>query len=162
MPFVTCSHLKAAMHRGFATWSDNSARISFVDVTEECEKLGRLDKDCPLAELWVTALGGVGGDGVQGLTIDDASSTNGSVAESLGGGVSAATAEPIARYSENFRYSNGNRPAASKVIETYGAVISFNTELCWCASGQARPRAPPCSCISCTRPTTRAGRAGCV
>jgi hypothetical protein len=53
---IDCSTIKAAVHRGFQSWSDNHARISFVDVTEECRALGRLDPDCPLAEIWVTAL----------------------------------------------------------------------------------------------------------
>ena len=57
VPFVTCSMVKAAIHRGFSSWSDNSARIKFHDVTGECAKLsptGEASVDCPLAELWIT------------------------------------------------------------------------------------------------------------
>ena len=54
--WITCPVLKAAVHRAFASWSANHAHISFVDVTAECEAIGRLDPDCPLAEVWVTAL----------------------------------------------------------------------------------------------------------
>jgi hypothetical protein len=41
--FVSCKYLRAAMHRSFNEWSSNHAKISFVDVTEECEKMGTLN-----------------------------------------------------------------------------------------------------------------------
>ena len=44
------------MHRSFASWSDNHKDINFVDVTEECEMLGKPNQDCELVELWVTYL----------------------------------------------------------------------------------------------------------
>ena len=56
IPFITCDNLKAAMTRGFASWSDNSVYVSFTDVTAECEKIGQLNEDCPLAEIWDVAL----------------------------------------------------------------------------------------------------------
>ena len=86
---ITCADVKASVARAFGKWAANNRRIDFVDVTEECAKLGmqsgapnaqpysgfaqdpRLDYHggCPLAELWVTKLaasvsgsGFVGGD----------------------------------------------------------------------------------------------------
>ena len=119
VPFVTCSMIKAAMGRGFASWASNSAMLSFTDVTVECEKLGQLNEGCPLAEIWVTANGADGGAsaGVQqgqtaeGLTVEP-------VEERLGGGTSAALAVPVARYALDFRYTNGVQPATGRVIET--------------------------------------------
>ena len=144
VPFVTCTMLKAAMNRGFASWSANSARISFVDVTEECDKLGKLSPDCPLAELWVTILPSSGGGADTGsqsgqstgrlstsaaLSLHDEADT--SLSEALGGSSTAALAQPVARYSTRFRYTNGVRPSSGRVIETHGGVISFNNKLCW-------------------------------
>ena len=119
VPFVTCSMIKAAMGRGFASWASNHAMLSFTDVTVECEKLGQLNEGCPLAEIWVTANGADGGvsGGVQegqsaeGLTVEP-------VEERLGGGTSAALAVPVARYALDFRYTNGVRPSTGRVIET--------------------------------------------
>ena len=54
--WIDCRVLKAAVHRAFASWSANHAHISFVDVTAECEAIGMLEADCPLAEVWVTSL----------------------------------------------------------------------------------------------------------
>ena len=54
--FVTCDTIRAAIHRAFASWSDNSAYVHFLDVTEQCKRLGQLSSDCPLAEIWVTWL----------------------------------------------------------------------------------------------------------
>lgn len=160
VPFVDCTMLKAAMNRGFHSWSANSARISFVDVTEECARIGQLHKDCPLAELWVTMLGGppgaaastdasagqaTGGGGGSALSAlgiheadvpiseDESAGKTDADGYALGGGATAALAQPAARYSTNFRYTNGRRPASGRVIETFGGVISFNSGLCWYA-----------------------------
>ena len=51
----TCETMKAAIHRAFDSWAANSAKISFVDVTKECQqRLNRHDANCPLAEIWIT------------------------------------------------------------------------------------------------------------
>lgn len=162
VPFIKCEDLRAAMHRGFASWSDNSARIAFHDVTAECDKLspdGAARKDCPLAELWVTYIGSPtqrgGGAGLgtslttverraQGEMMTRAESIEGLPDEGeqyvvggdhlvhrLGGGTSAALAQPQAMYTGDFTFTNGRRPSRSSVIETVGATISFNTGLCW-------------------------------
>ena len=54
--FVSCSDIQAAVHRGFAAWSDNSAKLTFLDVTEECRRIGQLNINCPLAEIFITWL----------------------------------------------------------------------------------------------------------
>ena len=55
-PFVLCDDLRAAIHRAFSAWADNHARISFLDVTDECATLGLLGPECPLAEVWITIM----------------------------------------------------------------------------------------------------------
>lgn len=51
----SCFTMKAAIHRAFQSWAANSAKLSFVDVTEEChQRMKRTDADCPLAEIWIT------------------------------------------------------------------------------------------------------------
>ena len=52
---VTCETIKAAVHRGFASWADNHPTIS-ISRDERVQALGMLSPSCPLAELWVTAL----------------------------------------------------------------------------------------------------------
>jgi hypothetical protein len=105
--FVGCDEMKAAMHRAFASWSDNHALISFTDVTvcaawfepvisrsrihvlidhvlnppyeqEECAKLGQMHNGCSLAEIWVTVL-------IDGSS-DDATSSDGSNADEASSG----------------------------------------------------------------------------
>ena len=58
------------------------------------------------------------------------------------GGDAAATALPAAKVSYDFRYTSGmpagvidaqGRSNPKPTIETYGATLSFNTQLCWCA-----------------------------
>lgn len=138
VPFVTCEMLRSAMHRAFASWSDNNARIAFHDVTAECDKLsatGKAEITCPLVELWVTYIGAAeqaSGEAdaeasltTSALTVDDA--RHATVVEpyedwkpelSLGAEtVSAATAMPHAQYTSTFRYTNGARPARTRVIE---------------------------------------------
>jgi hypothetical protein len=129
--------LKAAMNRGFSSWAANSPRISFTDVTDECEKLGRLNEDCPLAELWVTAIGASSASNSGSSTgrrrlLGANDNLTLTFTEALGtASTSAALATPTAQYQENFMYTNGVKPASGRVIETYGAVISFNPSLCW-------------------------------
>ena len=141
MPFVDCVMLKAAMARGFHSWSANNARISFVDVTDECDHIGDLTPTCELAELWITALnsGTAGTGGAQAgqttsssLRIEghEADTEVSEVSEAVGGATTAALAQPTARYATNFRYTNGVSPSSGRVIETYGGVISFNPLLC--------------------------------
>lgn len=135
VPFVTCSMLKAAMGRGFASWSANSAQLSFTDVSAECEKLGQLNENCPLAEIWVTANNAPaasGGAAQSGLTVDAIGESPESGELALGGtGVSAALALPYPRYQAKFMYTNGVEANTAAVIETTRARVSFNTDLCW-------------------------------
>ena len=135
VPFVDCSMLKAAMGRGFASWSANSVHLSFTDVTDECEKIGQLNEDCPLAEVWITSNDAQPASrsrrGLAGttLTVAPAAAEEGEFA--LGGSVSAALALPKPVYLSDFRYTNGVKPNAQSVIATVGARVSFNTNLCW-------------------------------
>jgi hypothetical protein len=92
-----------------------------------------------LAEVWVTTLPAPGGgattrkqDRFDIVEFQEAASVE---QRSL----TAASARPRARETETFRYSNGEEPFVVKsgaraprtVVETYGATISFNEELCW-------------------------------
>ena len=132
VPFVTCNDIRAAMHRGFASWSDNNARIAFHDVTSECAKIsptGEARHDCPLIEIWITHIGG-----------DEEAATTEAAEEAvvnedphgLGGTTSAAAlALPHAQRTYEFTYTNGVRPSREDVVETFGASISFNQGLCW-------------------------------
>ena len=52
---VSCTDLKAAVHRAFASWSSNHKDIHFVDVTGECALLGQTGEDCELSEVWITS-----------------------------------------------------------------------------------------------------------
>ncbi len=145
IPLVTCHSLRAAMHRGFASWSENHARFGFVDVTDECARIGELNADCPLAEVWVTSIvpnGGDGGGGGASVTVSSLSALGASsegVVQKVGSTQTAvATARPGARETTAFRYTNGRAAAPTAagvpqpVVETYKAVISFNTAgTCW-------------------------------
>jgi hypothetical protein len=135
VPFVTCSMLKAAVGRGFQSWSSNSVHISFTDVTQECEKIGQLNEDCPLAEIWVTSNQKAASASRQ---LNQVELKVEAIAESLetgslavGGAMSAALAYPKPKYQTQFHYTNGVQPNTLTVIETRGARISFNTDLCW-------------------------------
>ena len=142
MPYVGCHELKAAMHRGFASWADNHAMISFVDVTAECAAIGRPDAGCPLAEVWVTAMESAATQPTQQrLTADDAVIAEGNDGPGLGNGGpsgdgAVAVATPVPSASATFRYTSGERPLGRargqpRVIETRRATIAFNTQRCW-------------------------------
>jgi hypothetical protein len=115
---VSCAVLKAVLHRAFSSWSDNHPLLSFVDVTAECEAMGQLTPDCPLAEVWITALGpstrrpsarsldasqpspasaSANVDDVDLTPVYDAISSLGTVMEQADGQRTAATASPRAR-----------------------------------------------------------------
>ena len=121
-PFVTCRELKAAMHRGFNSWSDNHPGISFLDVSDECTKIGTPGSDCALSEVFITTL----------ASQASAEAAMADVGEAMGStnGESAALAHSAAVISTTFRHTNGRR-AKGLMIETIAAVISFNTGLCW-------------------------------
>lgn len=159
---VSCDTLKAAVHRAFASWSDNHALISFLDVTAECEAMGQTTADCPLAELWITALRprppralaseeeDEDRNGENGVVeeedadddddlmrpVNSALSSLGTVQEQASGQhAAAATAAPTARYSTSFRWASGRLAgggSAAPMVETYRAVISFNVEPTFC------------------------------
>lgn len=100
--------------------------------------MGHLNSTCPLAEVWVTTLTGAGGAiaGEQSLSELAEAQEAASVVQSSR---TAASARPRARYTDTFRYSNGEEPfffrnggrAPRTVVETYGATVSFNQDLCW-------------------------------
>ena len=53
--FVTCTDIRASLHRAFKTWTDVQPQIRFVDVTEECRRLyGGVYSNCSLVEVFVT------------------------------------------------------------------------------------------------------------
>ena len=147
--WIDCDMLKAALHRAFYSWSSNHPLIQFVDVTKECDALYEgLGPNCPLAELWVTALTPTR----RALTTDDttgadlepvyaALSSHGTSQEEVGedqsgGGRVAARASPTARYSTDFRWTSGipaGGGSSAPIIETVKAVIAFNVDpsFCW-------------------------------
>ena len=187
--FVGCSDYKAAIARAFDKWSANSRFIKFIDVSEECTKLGlnhgpptdppQTHKyshgGCPLAEIWVTnketsaqqvarrQLYGENpthGPGRHLADLLDSPGTellldvySGSEQHRLRrleeqlveptesnqetGGVAVATALTHARYTSDFRYTNGDRPFfkdattgaityGRSVVEAYAGTFSFN------------------------------------
>ena len=158
LPLVTCETLKAAAHRGFASWASNHPRLSFVDVTDECEAMGKLDRTCPLVELWVTALTASASSSsltasslttAQAATLSSSEAPSAELASAVGAiseaqaeagsSQTAATATPTARYQHNFywtsglKHPNGGGGLLQPMIETHQAVISFNVEesFCW-------------------------------
>ena len=53
--FVTCTDIRASLHRAFKTWTDVQPQIKFVDVTEECRRIdGGVYSNCSLVEVFVT------------------------------------------------------------------------------------------------------------
>ena len=53
--FVTCTDIRASLHRAFKTWTDVQPQIRFVDVTEECRRIdGGVYSNCSLVELFIT------------------------------------------------------------------------------------------------------------
>ena len=161
--FITCDVLKAAVHRGFASWADNHPSVSFIDVTEECLALGQPNRSCPLIELWVTALNtsresssALSAAEAEALTpasltaqsmsslssIATVTEAQGATSAAETGRLTAATAMPGARYNSDFLWTSGLAAgiASAPMIETYTAVISFNVdpEFCWCAKLERR------------------------
>ncbi len=180
--FVTCFDLRAAMHRGFASWAAHHSSIHFVDVTEDCERMNMPVSNCSLVEVWVHVLeaenngpsneleaarladeaisdpvadlqahGAYLRDLVAGFEEGDSGDEPPSpaeVSEALSAtGTAAAFAYTWVRYTTSFRFTDGTRPYAlwkfvdgpsqlrpRKTIESYGGVISFNKNFCWCTS----------------------------
>ena len=99
----TCDDLKAATRRAFTTWASNHKDIRFVDVTEQCAAIGQPHEGCELAEVWVTV-----------LALDSTASQDTE-------GMSASTASPRARVSNNFRYTNGERAYMLQELGTFSA-----------------------------------------
>ena len=159
---VTCNSYKSAVARAFDKWAANSAFIKFIDVTSECEKLGlnygpptgpRQTSEfphggCPLAKIWITRIANGQSrrrlrDTIDGRGLSEDGETLVEVDNALSDAVAVATALSHARYTENFRYTNGERPhtlAADgvtkvygrRVVETYAGTFSFNVEdICW-------------------------------
>ena len=148
---VDCSSLKAAIHRAFASWSDNSPRLSFIDVTTECkvwleENPGPENyNNCPYAELWVTWLDPATEDAssnnrdsvgnplsaASGLTIE-LTQTEAPVnaSSALGAFTTAALANSYTLANSNFRFTNGNYNGGLMYGMSRGT-LSFNVGLCW-------------------------------
>lgn len=170
VPLVSCASLRSAIHRAFDTWSDNSARLNFLEVTSECAALnpdgnGRALADCPIAELWVTWLDQATGkaatnnrDGVRARRMQDGGTTNETAAVTAegvmlgiplseaqsGSSDTAALAQSFPVYSSTTFFSNGIEFAAlghGDFIETRRATLSFNPSLCWCTRTALSPRA---------------------
>ena len=120
--FANCDAIKAAMHRAFATWSQNHPAISFVEVTGLCEATGQLKAgatSCSHAEIWVTAMNRTRATGL---------------------GSQAAIALPSFSLANAFRYTNGQQPVLTvgsitlprNVIEVTGGRIEFAYQgICW-------------------------------
>lgn len=176
---VECADLKSAIARAFDKWAANSRFLKFIDVSWECEKLGKnygpptnttlhpaadqneLNKahgGCPLAKIWITRLPSsssgrrlsdhislIDEHGRNLLELDEhgrnlAELPIAEYEEALSAAVAVATAKSHARYTTNFRYTNGVTPfetqngvsVARRVVETYASTFSFNVEdICW-------------------------------
>ena len=134
--FVECDEIQAAVHRGFAAWSDNSAKLRFIDVTAECDRLGDSSSTCPLAEIYVTWLtteeiAELSSSGRRRLTTTNSSNPSLGVSErQSASGQTAALARSFPNYAGDFRLTNGVSPAGL-MVETTSATISFNPTLCW-------------------------------
>ena len=145
------------MSRAFNAWGENNANIKFIDVTSECQSLGMNHYDethrgppslvadgqdyavqnggrlgfhggCPLAEIWVTRLTAI-------PTEEE--------------GISVAEAHVLARFTDNFYFTNGQQllkpgdydgaPAqARRSLEVYAGTLSIRTDgmiesnsICW-------------------------------
>lgn len=146
-----CEDYRAAMARAFDKWSANSRFIKFIDVSAECEAIGKLHGPphhppqsetssthgaCPLAEIWVTSLGTYPYNGRR-RRLDNHIHVPDMVIAELTGGMAVATAEPHANYVSDFRYTNGQSPKNSdgsprSVVETNAGTFSFNAKnACW-------------------------------
>ena len=148
----TCETMKAAIHRAFDSWAANSAKISFVDVTKECQqRLNRHDANCPLAEIWITWMTTrdskpTGNSTNQAsrdllmtssqLSVGDAPALRDEeveVDESRQGTATsntAALAQSYPRYTASFRFTNGQQPSGF-FVEITRSTMSFNPGLCW-------------------------------
>lgn len=115
------------MSRSMASWSAQHDYINFVDVTEECEKLGR-NSSCELAELWIT-----------NKPLADGADGN-AVAEVAASALPNARVVPTASLSP-FRFTNGETPyyidgsgnrQTIPIYETFTGTIEFGINgLCW-------------------------------
>ena len=113
--FITCEDLQATVARGFASWSANNRFIHFLDVTQECEKLGLLHSGqadmehggCPLAEIWVTS------EGSDRRELQSRMETEDEEQSELSGSTAIATAKTYVRISspsKPFRFTSGVEP----------------------------------------------------
>lgn len=152
---VDLAGVKAAVSRAFNNWAGNNRFIHFIDVTAECDRLwpdgvypkngltqapfGQKDasgnalpnleyhEGCPLAEIWVTDLK------------QEPSAT---------GDIAVATAKQYGHMTNNFYYTNGERPYFAQsggckdynrqVWSIHAGVMSIavsgmigDAELCW-------------------------------
>jgi len=126
--FVTCDDIKAALVRGFESWSRNSRYIKFYDVTAQCEGLGQLTPDCPLAEVWVGPL-----ECPYAADMCNASTVSTQVR-------TAASATPTVVLTNDFRFTNGQRNMYIRkqrpTFEIVGGTLLFdvgvdNPKMCW-------------------------------
>jgi hypothetical protein len=153
--YINCQDFKSAVSRAFDKWSANNKFLKFLDVTNECKKLGlnygpptaaaqegQPHGGCPLAEIWVTKL--VAGNRRRLSLVHNGTELIEEGASELSAEMAVATALSHARYSYDFRYTNGDKPHTlasdgvtkvfgRAVVETYAGTFSFNVEenMCW-------------------------------
>uniref|UniRef100_A0A7S4HEX3 Uncharacterized protein n=1 Tax=Prymnesium polylepis TaxID=72548 RepID=A0A7S4HEX3_9EUKA len=149
---ITCKDIQQSMSRAFHAWSNNHRFLSFLDVTQECERIhGGVYENCSVAELWVTFVG-----------LDESLSALGKASGDVtASGVPVALATSTSRYVNHrpdcandddvkncmmFLMTNGVElpgPKASfggmeTFIETYKGKIAFGITkpMCWYLDSQ--------------------------
>lgn len=114
---LSCSALRAAITRAFASWSAHHPSINFHDVSAECAKLPNTTNTttgCEFAEVWVTA--------------DHAA---------VAGSEVAATATTVYRFQGPgtnrgpFVHTSGEVAMRNGVYGADSSILSFNSSLCW-------------------------------
>lgn len=131
MNLISCADLKASLQRGFDAWAINNRFIKFIDVSSACQQQYTLTQDCPLAEVWVSALSCTF---VSALCPGAGPSNTGALTW-------AAAATPKYALTDRFRFTNGQYnklgSAYRRTIEITGGVLLFNVGtpdapgMCW-------------------------------
>lgn len=126
---ITCEDIKAALTRGFDSWARNSRYINFHDVTGDCEALGQLTPECPLAEVWIGPLECPYAPSMCNDTAGESRTTS-----------IAASAMPLFVLTEDFRFTNGQRNLYKyrqrPTFEIVGGTLLFDVGvhtpgMCW-------------------------------
>ena len=90
---IDCNQIRASIHRGFATWSDNSAKLTFIDVTQECAQNGTPDVTCPYAEVFVTWLTDADLDAMKGSSGEENRRRSLTMVRAAASGTNASSSE---------------------------------------------------------------------